>query len=69
MLIEVAPGIDLERDVFAQMEFRPRVASRLREMDARLFEPGPMGLSVDLARQGKRRPPLRMHDALEAAHD
>ncbi len=69
VLIEAAPGIDLERDVFARMEFRPLVASKLREMDARLFEPRPMGLSEDLARQAKRPPSLRVHDALEAAHD
>lgn len=68
-LIEVAPGVDLERDVFAQMEFRPRVASRLREMDARLFEPNPMGLSEDLVRKTKRPSSCRVHDLLEAAHD
>lgn len=43
-LIEIAPGIDLERDVFARMEFRPRVAPRLALMDSRLFRPEPMGL-------------------------
>lgn len=69
VLIEVAPGIDLERDVFARMEFRPLVASKLREMDARLFEPGPMGLSEHLARQARRPPSLRVQYALEAAHD
>ena len=34
VLIEVAPGIDLERDVLAQMGFRPRVADDLRTIDA-----------------------------------
>ncbi|MCL2031172.1 MAG: malonate decarboxylase subunit alpha [Oscillospiraceae bacterium] len=43
-LTEIAPGIDLERDVLGQMEFRPRVADALREMDARLFSAGRMGL-------------------------
>ena len=28
VLIEVAPGIDVERDVLGQMGFRPRVAER-----------------------------------------
>jgi len=46
-LIEVAPGIDLERDVLAQMTFRP-VLDDVREMDARLFRDKPMGLDVDL---------------------
>ncbi len=53
-LIEIAPGIDLERDVFAHMEFRPDVAADLRTMDARLFRPEPMGLADDLARRGAR---------------
>ena len=33
VLIEVAPGIDVERDVLGQMGFRPRVADDLRPMD------------------------------------
>lgn len=44
VLTEVAPGLDAERDVLAQMEFRPSVASNLRPMDKRLFDLAPMGL-------------------------
>ena len=33
-LIEIAPGIDLERDVLARMDFAPIVSPNLREMDA-----------------------------------
>ena len=47
VLIEVAPGIDVERDVLGQMGFRPRVADDLREMDTRLYATGPMGLAAD----------------------
>ncbi len=36
-LIEVAPGMDLERDVLAKMAFRPRIGA-LREMPASAFE-------------------------------
>ncbi|SEP29592.1 propionate CoA-transferase [Methylobacterium sp. ap11] len=54
-LIEIAPGIDLERDVLGQMNFRPHVADDLRTMDARLFRPGPMGLAATLA--GRTRAP------------
>jgi propionate CoA-transferase len=44
MLTEVAPGIDLESQVLAQMDFRPELASDLRDMDGRIFRDTPMGL-------------------------
>ena len=37
-LREIAPGVDLDRDVVGQMEFRPLVAENLRVMDQRFFE-------------------------------
>ena len=37
VLTEIAPGLDPEKDIFPQMEFRPQVASDLREMDQDLF--------------------------------
>ena len=46
-LIEIAPGVDLERDILARMDFAPIV----REpglMDARLFLPPPIGLGQRL---------------------
>jgi propionate CoA-transferase len=36
-LIEIAPGIDLARDILAQMEFTPAISPQLRQMDASLF--------------------------------
>ncbi|MGV9798249.1 acyl CoA:acetate/3-ketoacid CoA transferase [Mycobacterium sp. NPDC003449] len=45
-LIELAPGLDLERDLLSAMPFLPRVAPELREMDARLFADAPMGLTL-----------------------
>ncbi len=36
-LIEVAPGIDVERDILAQMDFRPAVSAGLAIMDAAIF--------------------------------
>lgn len=43
-LIEIAPGVDVERDVIAHMGFRPQVADDLKTMDARIFAPELMGL-------------------------
>lgn len=37
MLTEIAPGIDLEKDVLEQMDFRPFVSQNLRIMDSRIF--------------------------------
>lgn len=50
-LIEVAPGIDVERDVLAHMGFRPAVAKDLRTMDARIFQPEKMGLAPEILRK------------------
>jgi len=57
-LIEIAPGIDLERDILGQMEFKPDIAKDLRQMDARLFRPEPMGLAAIIsANQPRARSP------------
>ncbi len=45
-LTEIAPGIDVQTQVLAQMEFAPTVSPSLRDMDARIFRDAPMGLSV-----------------------
>jgi propionate CoA-transferase len=45
-LTEVAPGIDIERDILAHMEFAP-IVGNVVEMDARIFRPEPMGLERD----------------------
>ena len=42
-LVEVAPGLDVERDVLAHMDFRPIVRDP-KPMDERIFLPQPMGL-------------------------
>ena len=36
-LIEIAPGLDAERDVIAHMGFRPAVSRELKPMDPRIF--------------------------------
>ncbi|HYF90997.1 MAG TPA: CoA-transferase [Symbiobacteriaceae bacterium] len=47
VLTEVAPGCDLERDIFAHMEFRPKVAADLKTMDRAVFAEGPMGIRTE----------------------
>ena len=44
MLTEIAPGVDLERDVIAQMGFRPLISDELKLMDERIFRDEPMGI-------------------------
>ena len=48
-LVEIAPGIDIERDILARMEFRPIVRNPVI-MDQRIFANGPMGLRDQLLR-------------------
>lgn len=43
-LIEIAPGIDLERHILSQMDFMPAISDRLKLMDANLFLDKPLGL-------------------------
>lgn len=45
-LIEIAPGIDLKRDILAAMAFVPKISPDLKEMDSRLFRPDKMGLTL-----------------------
>jgi propionate CoA-transferase len=47
-LIEFAPGIDIERDILGQMDFRP-IVKKPTMMDSRIFQPGIMGLDRVLA--------------------
>ena len=49
-LIEVAPGVDIDRDILAQMDFKPLLRETPKLMDARIFSSGPMGLRDDLVR-------------------
>lgn len=47
-LIEIAPGIDLERDILAHMQFRPVWTAEPVQMDERIFVDAPMNLRPDL---------------------
>jgi len=43
-LTEIAPGIDLERDILGQMEFKPIISPNLKTMEPVIFTPAPLGL-------------------------
>ncbi len=45
-VVEIAPGVDLKRDVLDQSQFPLRVAHDLKTMDAALFRPEPFGLTL-----------------------
>ena len=50
-LIEIAPGIDLEKDILANMEFEPIIKDPPELMDGRIFRDEPMKLIDDLLKQ------------------
>src|SRR6202048_1583192 len=45
-VIEIAPGLDLQRDVLGQAGFELRVSDHLTVMDRRIFQPEPFGLKL-----------------------
>lgn len=47
-LIEIAPGVDLDRDILRLMDFRPAISPTLKIMDARIFRDEAMGLRQDM---------------------
>lgn len=49
-LTEIAPGMDLEKDILAQMDFVPKVAEDLKTMDPEIFheEWGGLGKYIDV---------------------
>ena len=47
-LIEIAPGIDLERDVLSRMGFRPEISPELKTMDPAIFQEKWGGLAAVL---------------------
>jgi len=47
-LIEIAPGVDLEKHILAHMGFEPIIRGEPKLMDARIFGAAPMGLKGDL---------------------
>jgi len=53
-LVEIAPGVDVDRDILEHMDFKSAISPALATMDARLFQPGKIGLARDLAAKPHR---------------
>ena len=47
MLIEIAPGVDLEKDILNQMAFQPLISENLKEMDKRIFQEEKMNIKEE----------------------
>jgi propionate CoA-transferase len=45
-LIEIAPGIDMQRQIFDMMEFKPNISAEVKLMDDRLFRDENIGLEL-----------------------
>ena len=46
LLTEIAPGVDLQKDVLDKMKFKPLISNDLKMMDPRLFREERMGLKL-----------------------
>jgi propionate CoA-transferase len=44
VLEEIAPGIDLDKDVISKMGFAPIIGNSIKEMDRRIFNDGKIGV-------------------------
>src|SRR5690606_10303035 len=61
-LLEIAPGMDLERDILAHMHFRPIIGDKVTLMAPALFDEQPLGLRDPLLER-----PLSERFSLDAA--
>ena len=55
ILIEIAPGIQLENDILTQMEFVPQIAPDLKKMDPRIFREEPLGIRDEIIEKKSER--------------
>lgn len=55
VLIEIAPGVELQRDILGQMEFKPIIAPDLKITDESLYAERPFGLKAKLQAKAKEK--------------
>ena len=65
VVLEIAPGVDLYRDVLENFDVRPRVSDRLRTMPERVFQRGSFGLRQAFL----KLPPRQKHRRVAALLD
>ena len=58
LLTEIAPGVDLEKDILAHMEFKPLISENLKLMDERIFSEELMGLKTIMSELPKEEETL-----------
>jgi len=61
-LVEIAPGIDLQKDVLGQMEFEPVISPNLKLMDERIFKTDKMDLLTEMFGSLESRCAYHEHD-------
>lgn len=49
LLTEIAPGIDIEKDILRHMSFKPLISKELKQMDPSIFSENKMNLSKKIA--------------------
>jgi len=54
MLVEIAKGVDLQKDILDQMEFQPLIAKELRYTDSAIYLDGVYGLKEIIARNSEK---------------
>ena len=59
-LIEIAPGMDLQKDILDQLDFKPAVSPDLKIMDKRIFIKDPMKVGAEMFGSLEER--VKYHD-------